>query len=119
MAQDKVYSVTLTAGSTYEWHVPADASIEAGASGPENYQITVDFGIQSGEVMVIGTNANGCIADTVKLTIDLQGCDLVADFMADVTTVCAGQPVEFTDMSQGTNSVTIFEWSFGEGATPA
>ncbi|MBN1145107.1 MAG: gliding motility-associated C-terminal domain-containing protein, partial [Bacteroidales bacterium] len=119
MAQDEVYSVVLTAGSTYEWHVPSDATIESGVSGPENNQITVDFGIQSGEVAVIETNVNGCLADTVKLAVELQGCDLVADFSADKTEACPGEEIIFTSNSQGVNSTTLYQWNFGEGAVPA
>ena len=119
MAQNEVYSVTLKTGSTYEWHVPTDATIESGASGPENSQITVDFGTQSGEIVVIETNANGCLADTVKLAVELQGCDLIADFSADKTEACPGEDILFTSNSQGVNSGTSYQWNFGEGADPA
>ncbi|MFO7371042.1 MAG: gliding motility-associated C-terminal domain-containing protein [Bacteroidales bacterium] len=118
IAQDEVYSVDLTTGSTYEWHVPSDATIESGVSGPDNNQITVDFGTQSGEIVVIETNANGCFADTVKLAIELQGCDLVADFSADKTEACPGEVILFTSDSQGVNSGTSYQWNFGEGAVP-
>ncbi len=119
MAQDVVYSVILTAGSTYEWHVPADASIESGASGPDNHEILIDFGTQSGAIMVIETNANGCVADTVKLAVELQGCELIADFSADITEACPGEEIEFTSNSQGVNTETLYQWNFGEGAVPA
>src|SRR5262249_1078233 len=38
------YSVTDTSGSSYAWTVPDGATITAGASGPDNNQITVTFG---------------------------------------------------------------------------
>src|SRR5690554_2100461 len=40
----------------------------------------------------------------------------VADFMADNTTICVGDTVQFTDTS--TNIPTVWEWIF-EGGTPA
>ncbi len=40
----------------------------------------------------------------------------VADFMADNTTICVGDTVQFTDTS--TNIPTVWEWTF-EGGTPA
>jgi PKD repeat protein len=40
----------------------------------------------------------------------------VANFSANKTTVCAGQPLTFTDLSTG--APTSWSWSFGGGGTP-
>ena len=42
------------------------------------------------------------------------GCDLVADFTADVTTGCAPLTVNFTDLSTGTG-IDGWDWDFGDG----
>jgi hypothetical protein len=41
-----------------------------------------------------------------------------ADFTADLTTVCIGANVTFTDVSTGTGTITYF-WDFGANATPS
>ncbi|MDO8897916.1 MAG: PKD domain-containing protein, partial [Bacteroidales bacterium] len=41
-----------------------------------------------------------------------------ADFTADLTTVCIGANVTFTDASNGTGTITYL-WDFGANATPA
>jgi gliding motility-associated-like protein len=112
------YSVELKTGSSYEWMVPAGAVITSGATGPENNSILVDFTINSGAIRVVETNSNGCKADTVSLDVELQGCNLTAEFTADDTVVCPGQTVTFTDASTGVNAFTNYTWIFGEGASP-
>ncbi|HLO60057.1 MAG TPA: gliding motility-associated C-terminal domain-containing protein [Bacteroidales bacterium] len=117
-AKGENYSVLLKTGSSYEWMVPAGAVITSGETGPENNSILVDFTINSGAIRVIETNSNGCKADTVSLDIELQGCNLTADFTADDTVVCPGQTITFTDASTGVNAFTTYTWIFGEGASP-
>ena len=119
MATGVVYNVTLTAGSTYTWSVPADAIITSGASGPGNNQITVNFGIQSGDISVIETSSAGCQGIPVTLAIELQGCNVFAGFSASDTSICAGEGIVFTDESLGVNSSTSYQWNFGDGAVPA
>jgi PKD repeat protein len=41
----------------------------------------------------------------------------VADFNANITTVCTGQTLTFTDASS--NDVTSWNWNFGSGANPS
>jgi poly(hydroxyalkanoate) depolymerase family esterase len=60
------YSVTNTSGSTYNWTVPAGASI---VSGQGTNQITVNFGTQSGYVEVTETQSGNCKNGPVKLFI--------------------------------------------------
>lgn len=63
------YSVTLNSGSSYVWTVPTGASITAGASGPDNNQITVAFGSVSGNVTVTETTAGGCVGSPVSFGV--------------------------------------------------
>ena len=118
-AAGEVYSVPLTAGSSYVWLVPDGANITSGLAGPENNSITVDFGVYNGNVSVIETNVNGCSGSQVDLPISLLGCALDANFVVSSTSVCDGSSVTFTDISTGTSGATTYSWNFGTGATPA
>ena len=45
---------------------------------------------------------------------------LKADFVADITSVCSGSAVIFTDKTTGiSGSTPIYTWSFGTGASPS
>ena len=101
------------------WTVPAGASITAGAAGPNNNSITVDFGGTNGDITVVETNSNGCSASAVSLTINLQGCGLDAEFVADDVSICDGETVTFTNLSVGTTGATTYAWDFGANSTPA
>ncbi|MCW3808091.1 Calx-beta domain-containing protein, partial [Plebeiibacterium marinum] len=116
---DVTYSVTLTAGSSYSWSVPSGATITSGAAGPENNQITVDFGETNGNISVTETNATGCIGEAKTLGISLQGCSLAADFEADQVSACTGETVVFSDLSTGASGSTNYSWDFGANASPA
>ncbi|MDC6470540.1 PKD domain-containing protein, partial [Flavobacteriales bacterium] len=56
------------------------------------------------------TTANGNIDAQTSFSND---CNLDADFSADVTTVCEGATVTFTDASTG--NPTSWSWDFGDG----
>ena len=72
------YSVILTNGSSYAWTVPAGATITAGASGPNNNQITVTFGVSGGNIAVTETNSATCTGSTKTLPVNVTGCAPVA-----------------------------------------
>ena len=55
-ASGNVYSVDFTAGSTYAWSVPAGAVI---ASGQGTNSITVNFGLNGGQISVVETEPCG------------------------------------------------------------
>ncbi len=63
-----VYSVTNNSGSTYNWTVPAGASI---VSGQGTNSITVNFGSSSGDVIVTETNAGGCKIGPMSLFVNV------------------------------------------------
>ena len=65
----QTYSVTLTSGSSYAWTVPSDASITAGGTGPNNNQITVNFGSASDNVTVTETSSASCVGAPVSLPV--------------------------------------------------
>jgi hypothetical protein len=62
-----VYSVTATTGSTYQWTVPAGASI---ASGQGTASITVDFNGNFGTVSVVETNSLGCVGNPQTISVN-------------------------------------------------
>ena len=118
MATGIVYSVILTPGSEYSWSVPPDAIITSGATGPDNNQIIVDFGIQNGNITVTETNVYGCQGSPVQLSVTLQGCYVEARFSANDTLICLSESIIFTDESLGTTPGTSYQWDFGSGAVP-
>jgi gliding motility-associated-like protein len=117
-ASGEVYSVELYPGSDYRWSVPAEAMITSDTTGINTNQITVDFGTTSGTIRVTEVNVLGCAGEEKTMDIELQGCELVADFITDKTEICPGDSVKFTDASQGTAPGTEYEWDFGDGADP-
>jgi gliding motility-associated-like protein len=119
MAAGVTYSVTLTSGSSYSWTVPGGASITSGETGPDNNQITVDFGTQNGNITVTEINSFGCQGDPVQLAVVLQGCSIKAGFSASDTVICLGESIVFTDTSEGVTPGTLYQWDFGAGAVPA
>ncbi|MEM9834220.1 MAG: fibronectin type III domain-containing protein [Bacteroidota bacterium] len=82
------------------------ASFNPNGAGPGTHTITYSF-----------TDANGCTNQTSQAVI-VNDCTAgpVANFTADITTVCEGNTVTFTDASSG---ATTYNWDFGAGATPA
>ena len=128
------FSVTNTAGSTYNWTVPTGAVI---STGQGTNSITVDFpvGAQSGNVMVVETTADGCTGASGQRTIavTVNEAPNVSTITASATVICeqtsgvtfsvtntAGSTYNWTVPTgailvsgQGTNSITV---DFPEGA---
>ena len=63
------------------------------------------------------TDGNGCTNQSSQSVI-VNDCTLPSspNFIADVTSICDGDVVTFTDQSSGT--ITTYTWDFGAGATP-
>ncbi|MBN2350777.1 MAG: gliding motility-associated C-terminal domain-containing protein, partial [Bacteroidales bacterium] len=115
-AEGEVYSVDPTAGSTYYWEVPAGAAI---IGDPSSASIIVNFGSISDDITVYEVNSNGCEGPVRTLTVNLTGCTLNANFVADKLSVCLDEEIVFTSTSTGTSQNSVFAWDFGEGAVPA
>lgn len=64
---NEVYSVIITAGSTYNWSVPAGAII---LSGQGTNSISVDFNGNFGTVSVVETNSSGCDGTAQQVVVD-------------------------------------------------
>jgi hypothetical protein len=63
----ETYSVQSTAGSTYQWSVPANASI---LSGQGTNQISVSFTGPGGLVSVVETTNTGCVGTAVNVNVN-------------------------------------------------
>ncbi|WP_129748160.1 family 16 glycosylhydrolase [Flavobacterium anhuiense] len=64
----KTYSVNAIAGATYNWTVPAGATI---ASGQGTNSVTVNWGTSGGDVSVAAT-VSGCNVNTYKLAVTTE-----------------------------------------------
>lgn len=65
---NKVYSITATSGATYNWSVPAGASITSGQGTPS---ITVDWGTTEGDVAVV-VNVPNCGTSNYDLAVSVN-----------------------------------------------
>ncbi len=54
---------------------------------------------------------------TLLLLLPIVGFAQTADFTADITTVCTGSNLTFTDNSSGTTGTVSYSWNFGDGAS--
>jgi gliding motility-associated-like protein len=103
-------TITLTAppgASAYAWTGP-------GIVGANNTQvITVNV---AGTYTVVMTSAQGGCTSTLHITILGNPSSPIANFTA--TTVCAGNPTQFTDQSKPTGGIKNWAWDFnGDGVT--
>ncbi len=98
---------TLTGGgaSTYVWN-PGNIS-----GSPVN----VTPGATT-TYTVVGTDANGC-TNSAQVAVTVAPCLVpVADFIANDTTICVGDCINFTDLS--TNNPSSWSWTFSGAVTP-
>lgn len=105
------YSVTNTAGSSYQWSVPAGATI---VSGQGTNSIVVNFSGTSGNVSVQETSSAGCTGNLVTLPISVNGS-------VNTSAITGNQSVK-CDASNETYSVanttgSTYQWSVPTGAT--
>jgi len=106
-ATGKIYSVTNTAGSTYNWTTPAGASITAGTN---TNAVTVSFGTVSGNITVIETNAAGCVGATQTKAIVVNALPTAANAgpLQTITT-------STTSLAGNTPTVGTGNWSLISG----
>ncbi len=107
-ATGKNYSVTTTAGSTYNWSIPAGASITAGTN---TNAVTVSFGTASGNMTVIETNAAGCVGATQTKAVTVNALPTVANAgpLQNITITTAS-------LAGNTPSVGTGQWSLVSGS---
>ena len=105
-----VYSVTNTVGNTYAWTVPAGATITAGQG---TNQITVTFGVTSGNVSVIETNNCGP-GTAVSLAVGVTLLP-VTSAITGTTPVCPNATGIIYSVTNTAGST--FNWSVPAGAS--
>ena len=89
-ATGNVFSVVSTPGSTYDWNVPAGASI---TSGQGTNSITVDFGTSGGQISVVESLQCG---DGPTVTFDVVLDPLQNLILSDPVPVCQPNTVDLT-----------------------
>jgi len=67
--QGVTYSVPYTSGNTYQWMLPAGATIAS--SNANDNQITINFGTSGGTVSVKETNSYGVTTSSVTVTMSV------------------------------------------------
>jgi poly(3-hydroxybutyrate) depolymerase len=80
-AQGITYSIPSNPASTYNWIVPAGATI---VSGQGTNAITVNFGSSGGTVQVTETNASGNASSSVTVNADLTAIHSYASSSMDI-----------------------------------
>lgn len=103
------YSVVSTAGSTYNWTVPAGANI---VSGQGTASIVVNFGSSAGDVTVTETSSAGCPGAPVSLAVDLVPTP-DPTFTAD-SPVCVGENATVTVTN--IDPAAAYTWNFDGGS---
>ena len=96
--------------SSIVWSVPSGATI----SNQGSETISVDFGVESGDVAVNVTNVCGAASEvyTVAVTGSVTP-SVVISSLSD--TVCTGEPNTFTALASGGGTSPLFEW-YGDGS---
>jgi hypothetical protein len=104
------YYVTKTSGSTYKWIVP-NGTI---ATGANTDSITVNWSSTPGTdtMLVIETNAHGCVGDTHKLAI--YRMPLPTATLAGVDSICWNHSTTFTVAFTG---IAPWNFSYSDGTT--
>jgi len=105
------YTTADNSGSTYNWNVVGGDIV----NGNGTSEISVVWTIEGeGSVQVTETSAESCEGSSEILIVTVNAC-LSADFSADITDICDGNTVQYTDQSV---AATSWLWTF-EGGTPA
>ncbi|HRE73842.1 MAG TPA: lectin-like protein [Flavobacteriales bacterium] len=95
------YSVNATAGSSYQWSVPAGAVI---VSGQGTSSVGVNWNGASGTISVIETNASGCAGTAAQLNVNISNPVLTSSISGSATVACTanGQTYSVTPTSGST-----------------
>ncbi|HEV7782283.1 MAG TPA: PKD domain-containing protein, partial [Chitinophagaceae bacterium] len=96
-------------GFTFNWTI-----VGGTPTSPSGNPAVITWGNgNSGLIQVIISDASGNCRDTITKKVCLLKSPIAAFTVAPGTTVCANQPVTFTNTSVGANS---YGWNFGDGS---
>ena len=118
-ASGEIYSVTGWPDSRYLWIVPDEATIVSDTTGLGKTSIEVNFGSTSDVISVTEISSEGCAGETKTLSISLLGCELIADFTMDASSICLDDTVTYWSTSSGVSGSSTYAWDFGTDASPA
>ncbi len=108
-----IYSISPVSGATtYNWTVPADASI---ASGAGNTSITVSFGSDSGNISVTAVNSCGSSASSSQ-AITVSGSPATPGTISGNQNACINSSGNVYSVSS-VSGATTYTWSVPGDAT--
>lgn len=96
--------------ATYNWTF-GDGFTGIGAAPTHSYLNNGNY-----TVKLVITDINGCKDSLTKVNY-IRLAKPTANFTANVTSICPGQQVRFTDLSTGPYGINGWNWSFGDGTT--
>ncbi len=115
-----VQSVITIKPKKEEKAAPKDLMIaQFTAPGPGSYQFAIPstaFVTGVNIVEIFGVDSYGNKAGTF-VTCAVGAYQPIANFTADKQTVTTGMPVQFTDVSNPKDSISNWQWDFGDGMT--
>ena len=91
---------------SWEWHL-GDGTVVNSTDGSDQTVTYTQAGHYSSYLIIV--NAAGC-TDTSYNVITIVGDQLTPDFTVDVTTVCPGDPVQFTNQTALSDSVDYWHY---------
>ncbi|MCB0756273.1 MAG: gliding motility-associated C-terminal domain-containing protein, partial [Flavobacteriales bacterium] len=94
------YTGNATAGATYTWDFGAGIVVSGSGQGP--YQVA--WATSGPQTVSLQVTENGCASQTVSQTVTISPSP-TADFT--FTTVCEGNPTDFTNTSTGNGSAIL------------
>ncbi|WP_211208935.1 PKD domain-containing protein, partial [Cytophaga aurantiaca] len=105
--QNVTYSVNPTVGSTFQWTLPAGATVVS--TNTAKNQITVSFGTNGGNISVTETNASGSTTNTITITMSAT---CTATITSPTTSFCTGGSAT---LSANTGTGLTYQWSNAAG----
>ena len=118
---DAVYTVVNAGvGSSFSWlDLPQGAKIVA-SNGPDSSEVTIDFDVYFGDIIVREQNQYGCFGSEDTLSIVQTGCALKAVIDPNAAQYCFGDAISFTSNSVISFPVGQMTYSWSViGATPS
>ncbi|HBF88191.1 MAG TPA: hypothetical protein DDX39_06065 [Bacteroidales bacterium] len=103
---------TSTTDSIVEWAWTfGDGQTSTEESPSHTYDLVSNY-----TVKLTTTDANGCFSSLTANSL-IKIIEPVADFNFDIDKGCKALPVNFTDLTVSNESITNWNWNFGDGGT--
>lgn len=112
-ANGKIYQVTKTVGSTYQWFVNGGAQ----ASGGTSDSITINWSATAGTdtLKVVEYNAIGCPGDTIKLAVVRLPLPTVV--LSGTDSICLNSSTTAYNLKMTFTGVSPWDVSYNEAGT--